>query len=502
VLESSPDCIKVLNSAGEITFINLNGICILEGESKDQFMGRPWVSMWESYNQPVVADAVAKAFRGEISEFIALSPTVKGTPKWWNVQVKPILAADGKVMSALATSRDITSDKNRELALKASEQKFRLLADSMPQFVWTGDAAGKMDYFDQSVFEYSGLTLTELQQDGWAKMVHLADAEANMLAWQHSIATGDDFRFEHRLKKFDGSFRWHLSRATPKRDDNGVIQMWVGTSTDIEDQKTFANELERLVHERTKELAESNFQLAKMNKELESFAYISSHDLQEPLRKIQTFANQILEKEAERLSEFGKDKFQRMQNAAMRMQTLIEDLLNYSRTTNSKKVFENTDLNHLLTEVKEELKEELAHKNAVIETDGLCNANIIPFQFRQLLYNLLRNSLKFAAAHRSSVIKIGSKQVPGAVLSHPELDKAQRYCHITVSDNGIGFEQAYSQKIFEVFQKLHTRKEYEGTGIGLAIVKKIVDNHHGVIEANGLAGEGARFDIYLPVSED
>ena len=278
--------------------------------------------------------------------------------------------------------------------------------------------------------------------------------------------------------------------------------MWVGTSTDIEDQKTFATELEQKVEDRTRELAHNNLELAKMNKELESFAYISSHDLQEPLRKIQTFANQILDKEAALLTPAGKDKFQRMQNAAKRMQTLIEDILNYSRTSNAKRVFKSSDLNLVLAEVKEDLKDELSQKNAIIESGQLCHANIITFQFRQLLYNLIRNALKFSAPGVRPLIKIESRFEQGKNLPHANLHTEQQYCHISVADNGIGFEQEYSEKIFEVFQRLHGRNEYEGTGIGLAIVKKIVENHNGIISAKGLPGEGARFDIFLPVPED
>jgi light-regulated signal transduction histidine kinase (bacteriophytochrome) len=221
--------------------------------------------------------------------------------------------------------------------------------------------------------------------------------------------------------------------------------------------------------------------------------------LQEPLRKIQTFASQILEKEFENLSNNGKDKFQRMQNAAQRMQTLINDLLSYSRTNVQERVFEKTDLSKIVDEVKEDLKEEIEQKNATIENCENCEANIIPFQFRQLLYNLVSNSLKFSNPEMPIIIKISSEIVKGAALENKKLEKDADYCHIKVSDNGIGFEQQYSSKIFEVFQRLHGKLDYTGTGIGLAIVKKIVDNHNGIITATGEKNKGATFDIYIPV---
>ena len=150
-----------------------------------------------------------------------------------------------------------------------------------------------------------------------------------------------------------------------------------------------------------------------MNKELESFAYVSSHDLQEPLRKIQTFASQISEKETENLSDSGRDKFKRMQNAANRMQTLIQDLLAYSRTNTQERKFEITDLNKIIEEVKADLKEELQQKHATIEIGEMCEIKVIPFQFRQLMYNLISNSLKFSNRDTHLHIKIKSEMAEG-----------------------------------------------------------------------------------------
>ncbi|WP_293894322.1 ATP-binding protein [Flavobacterium sp.] len=265
-------------------------------------------------------------------------------------------------------------------------------------------------------------------------------------------------------------------------------QYITGINLDITAQKSFSQELEHTVAERT-------IELEKMNKELQSFNYISSHDLQEPLRKIQTFSTQLLEKEKQNLTQSGKDKLDRMQNAACRMQTLINDLLAYSRTNVSDRKFENTDLNIILNEVKNDLEDELRLKNATIEVTELGKADIIPFQFRQMLHNLISNALKFSTPEKPPHIKIKSKIISAY---HPL--GGQKVCHISISDNGIGFEQHYSDKIFEVFQRLHGKEQYNGTGIGLAIVKKIVENHHGIITANGELNKGANFDIYIPTT--
>jgi len=414
------------------------------------------------------------------------------------VKGKVYFDKDNNPLKVLGTVRDITSERINTQKLEESEQKFRLLADSLPQHIWTADTEGNLNYFNKSVYDFSGFSKESLNREGWLAIVHPDDRNANINAWISSISTGKDFLFEHRFRKHDGTYRWQLSRAKPQLNEDGEIQMWVGSSTDIHDQKEFTNELERLVVERTNELAQHVKDLANMNKELQSFAYISSHDLQEPLRKIQTFSTLLLENEYENLTDDGKEHFKRMQNAAKRMQTLIADLLSYSRTSIAERKFEPTDLNKLIVEVKMDLKEELAFHHAIIESDELCTIKIIPFQFRQLLQNLISNSLKFSVKDREPHIIVTSEKGLGREFNLERLSPNINYCHIRVSDNGIGFESMYSERIFELFQRLHGKDKFRGTGIGLAIVKKIVENHNGYITAQGILNQGATFDIYLP----
>jgi light-regulated signal transduction histidine kinase (bacteriophytochrome) len=234
------------------------------------------------------------------------------------------------------------------------------------------------------------------------------------------------------------------------------------------------------------------------NKELDAFTYISSHDLQEPLRKIQTFANLILSSEYENLSENGRQKFKRILYSANRMRQLIHSLLAFSRTNITDRQFERVDLNVIIEDLRDALSENIQEKDAVIETELEGTVNVIPFQFTQLLQNLISNAIKFAMPDITPTIKIKSSIVSGAQLEYEKLSKNSNYCHIIVQDNGIGFDPKFSEKIFDVFQKLHDRDTYEGTGIGLAIVKKIVENHNGLIIATGEPSNGARFDIFIP----
>jgi signal transduction histidine kinase len=254
-------------------------------------------------------------------------------------------------------------------------------------------------------------------------------------------------------------------------------------------------------------LLQKNEEVAKMSKELESFAYISSHDLQEPLRKIKTFATYILEKEHAVLSDKGKDYMHKIHDSARRMQTLMQDLLSYFSANNSERKFEKIDLNKVVEEVKNDFKEIIHKKNATIEAHDLCEASIIPFQFHQMMYNLIGNSLKFSNPEKPPHIIIKSEVAKGSkfqnkkcALTSNRLSPEKDYCHLSIYDNGIGFEPQYKDRIFEVFQRLYRKNEYLGTGIGLSIVKKIVENHNGIITATGELNKGATFDIYIPAS--
>jgi len=283
---------------------------------------------------------------------------------------------------------------------------------------------------------------------------------------------------------------------------NGDERLILLAIEDITEKEAALKKIEEREHElknQADQIIEKNIELQKINKELEAFNYVSSHDLQEPLRKIQMFAGRILDKENQNLSEKGKEMFHRMQEASLRMETLIQDLLAFARTNTAERKFEIVNLNELIEELKFEFKEKIEEKNAIIEVSDLCDARLIRFQFRQLMHNLISNALKFSKPGVPPHIIIKNKIALGSELDNPKLFPDKKYCHITVTDNGIGFEKQYSEKIFEVFQKLHVKEEYPGTGIGLAIVKKIVENHTGFITAHSEISQGARFDIYIPV---
>ena len=418
---------------------------------------------------------------------------------WVRTQGKVFFDEENVPQRMLGTMMDITDRKESELALKTSEGKFRTLADSMPQFVWTADAQGSITYFNRSLLDYSGFGIEELERDGWLPLVHPDDIGGSVNSWITSVTEGTEYLFEHRLKRFDGEYRWYQCRAIPQYNVHGMIETWVGTSLDIHDSRLFIDQLETKVQERTQQLLVANNELVRTNMELAQFAYVASHDLQEPLRKIQTFATRILETENDNLSERGKDYFHRMQASSTRMQQLIVDLLAFSRANVAEKHLESADLNQLLQNVKEQLGDVIQAENAVVKSDTLPVREVIVYQFEQLFMNLIANALKFIGPERAPVIEIRSGEVPGAAIPLAGADAAGHYQYISFADNGIGFDPQYKDRIFQVFQRLHNRSAYEGTGIGLAICKKIVENHKGLIDAIGKPGIGSTFIIYLPV---
>lgn len=292
--------------------------------------------------------------------------------------------------------------------------------------------------------------------------------------------------FTYRIIRKDKKVRYF--RTTGRIVTNKLgDKILIGTNSDVTDEVLASLSLEQ-----------QYLDLEASNKELLAFNYVASHDLQEPLRKIQTFVSRLSDKEYENLSDNGKEFMARINSSVDRMRILIEDLLQYSRTTKTEKVFEDTDLNDLLENSKVELAQSIEEKNAKIQNQSLPELKIIPFQIQQLFTNLISNSLKYSKADVIPEIKISCKKVIAA--DEPQIPKnsKDKFYKITFKDNGIGFEQEYAEKIFVLFNRLHNKSEYAGTGIGLAICKKIVENHKGFIFATAKLNVGATFMIYLP----
>ena len=351
---------------------------------------------------------------------------------YFNFVYQPYLEADETISGVTVIAYEVTAavivkkalqaqreaEKKASKKIEDSERDLRQVLDSMPQKITNADTEGNVIYFNKKWLDDTGLEFEKLKGWGWEKVIHPDDAEMTKTKWTNSFKTGDVFDMECRILNKEGEYKWHLSRALPIKDENGKIKMWVGTNTEIHEQKEQKEALENAVAGRTNQLKQKNVELENAIKDLTAFTYISSHDLQEPLRKIQNFVALILNEDEQNLSDNGKGYFARMQETAKRMQMLIEDLLTYSRTGNSEKIFEKIELDILLDEVKKDFEEVIHQKKATIEVAGLGETTIIRFQFRQLLHNLVGNSLKFSRANPSPHITITGKIEKGSTLNN------------------------------------------------------------------------------------
>ncbi len=417
---------------------------------------------------------------------------------YFNYSFTPIKDAQGKTYAVMNTAADVTEINIARIKLEQSEKRFRGMADFMPQFVWTANKEGGLNYYNQAVYNYSGHTPETLATAGWLSIVHPDDRDDNIVRWTTAVQTGTEFNVEHRFKKHNGEFRWQQSKAVPIRDEDGSIQSWIGVSADIQEQKNFAERLEKMVGERTDLLKQAVLDLERSNSELSQFAYVASHDLQEPLRKIRTFLSRIQDEYKEKKS-VNPVYLDKIDLSAERMSNLIRDILEFSAAGKGSAVKEQTSLNNVLHAAINDLEIEIQTKAAKIEMDNLPDIFSVPAQMHQLFHNLLSNSLKFASAQRSLKIivraeKIKANQIATGLL----VATAANYYKIIFSDNGIGFDQQYATLIFTIFQRLHEKSLYEGTGIGLALCKKIMDNHNGFIQAEATPERGATFTLFFP----
>lgn len=403
---------------------------------------------------------------------------------------KVLYSADKVAQRFSGTLQDITQRYLSRQKLEESEARLSMIVDASELGTWELDVVTQQVFCSDKCLAILGQNSSNPTRAELLQNIHPEDLKIRELAFLHGLNSGQ-LRYEVRFIHPDGNIHWVENRGKLLYDEAGTPVKMIGTVRDITEQKSFAQELERKVLQRTAELE-------RMNAELKSFAYIASHDLQEPLRKIQTFISRIVEREADNLSPAGKDSFSRVQNAANRMQKLIEDLLTYSRTNTTERKFEEVEVEKMIEEVRGEMREDFIQSNGALDVEVNGTIKVVAFQFKQVLQNLISNSLKFSKPDVAPVIEIRGEVVSTVNIPFA-VSPETRFYHLFITDNGIGFEQQYSERIFELFQRLHGKDEYKGTGIGLAIVKKIVESHGGYIAAISTAGNGARFDIYIPV---
>ena len=401
-------------------------------------------------------------------------------------EVSTFRFSDGRVDKIIMLVNDITERKLKDKRIKD-------ILESLPQISWTANPDGHITFFSHGWHNYTNLSASSGLGDAWLSVIHPDDVSHVVRPWQESIRNGTSYQQASRLRRFDGEYRWHLTRAIPLYAPNRDILLWVGTSTDIHEQVLLTENLERKVRERTRTLEEKNA-------ELEQFAYVSSHDLQEPLRKIQTFAHLIRDEGADLSRENLVRYIDKIIATSSRMSKLIRDLLNFTKI-DQREEEQLLNLNDIIHHIQEDLEVVIHQSAAVVDAEILPIIKGRPLQIKQLFYNIINNSIKFQRPTIPPRISITSGQVHKETQAKfANLSAENDYHEIVIKDNGIGFDQKYANQIFTVFQRLHTRSAYEGTGIGLSIAKKVVTNHGGEIFAVSSPDQGAEFHIILPAT--
>lgn len=414
---------------------------------------------------------------------------------YFNFVAQPIKNTSGVVERILIHAIEVTEQVLTRQKIQDSEEQFKAFANNIQNLAWMADLDGWIYWYNRQWYDYTGTDLEEMQGWGWNKVHHPDHIDSVVKFVSKAWHKGETFELTFPLKGKDGQFRWFLTRAYAVKDDDGKVVRWIGTNTNIDEQKKAEAELKELnstleqkVCERTGELTAANKELARSNIELQDFAYVASHDLQEPLRKITAFAGLLESDYKDILPPDAVEYVRGLQRSSTRMRTLIDDLLTYSRVTTKAEPFKTVDLKIVVQDLLEDLQSRIDETKADIKIDRLSKVVGDPVQLRLLLQNLISNALKYKKEDVAPRIRIASKKVGDM-------------CIISVQDNGIGFDESYNDRIFTIFQRLHGRTKYEGTGIGLAICKKIVERHNGNITAQSQEGEGSTFIVSLPFKQ-
>ena len=392
------------------------------------------------------------------------------------------------LLSFNKTNIDIEALKEANDKLKLLNESFNTAEKTAGFGHWMVNLETNTYTFSDNLYRLMGVepNAFEPNLENTIKYFHPDDLEYVTKVHRESLINHQSTSIVFRFLTATNEVKYIMGVGSFTKDGNGDL-IKIGVNYDITNQ-----------YKKTLELEENNKELKYINTELESFNNIVSHDLQEPLRKIQMFISRLEEKEFDLLSQQGRDYFSKVRVAANRMQTLLIDLVDYSRTVKGDKVFVETDLNKIIAETLLDLSINVEEKNAVIQIGNLPTIKAIPFQIKQLFINLVSNSLNYSQETQIPKISITSEIITEEEASENKIINKEDYYKIVVADNGIGFKQEYAEKIFLLFKRLETDPKYSGTGLGLAICSRIVDNHNGFIWAKSQPNKGAKFSIFLP----
>jgi PAS domain S-box-containing protein len=483
LFEYAPDGIVIADSKSYYLDANVS-ICRMLGYTREELIGlnaTDIVTQTEQSQIEPALDAIkAKSDHHREWQFRRKDRTV------FPAEVIATMMPDGNLLGMI---RDISERKKMELALHDSEERFRTMANSMPQLAWIAHADGFIFWYNQRWYEYTGTTPQQMEGWGWQSVHDPKVLPKVMKNWTAAIATKEPFEMEFPLRAADGCFRAFLTRCYPLKDSEGNVVNWFGTNTDVEDLKQAEEKVHLLNTELEHRVTERTAQLEIANKDLEAFSYSVSHDLRAPLRAMGGFANILSKKFTDQIPLAAHEALQRIRENASRMGKLIDGLLAFGNLGRRSLDKRSEDPAAIARAVVEDFRAETTSRRVEIEVAEMPPCLGDRLLLYQVFTNLISNALKYSASRDPAIIKIGcEKQNQGDVYF--------------IRDNGAGFDMEYASKLFQVFQRLHTAAEFEGTGVGLALVHRIITRHGGRIWAEARVDQGATFYFTLEGSQN
>lgn len=511
VIYSAQAAVAVFRGPDLVTDIANDEFLRFVGRQREQMVGKP---LFES--MPEIIGQESEQLLKEVYEkgikthhFGRLVNVMRNgilTQNYYNVSYSPLYDGNGVIYGVLDMAIDVTETIKAQEALREAEASLRSAIELADLGTWSLDPITEKFTYSRRIKEWMGLDGEPEAMDDSLDTLHKADRERIRQEVYKAVNPESDgiFNAEFRIvNRINGIERILHAVGKTFFDDSGMPYLLTGTAQDITSVRKVQLALENQVKERTdalqranRELEDINLKLVNTNKELEQYAYVASHDLQEPLRKISMFSNLLKERDKENTHETTIDK---IVVASQRMSLLIKDLLEFSRLINPDTRFSPTNLADIIESVKHDFELLIDEKHAQVLTQSLPIIEAVPLQMNQLFYNLIGNALKFTASGVSPVVSIsGTVMEPDEVSIHIKNPAAVTYYKIAVTDNGIGIDEKYTKQIFEVFKRLHSRSEYSGSGIGLALCRRIADNHNGTIYIESALGQGTSFFVLLP----
>jgi PAS domain S-box-containing protein len=425
-------------------------------------------------------------------------------PFYFKYSFTPLFDASGEVYGVMNTAADVTDLNIAKQKLEHSEENFRNMIHQSPvAMCLMMGPLHQVEIVNDSMLEIWQRPRALAENRPVFEVLPDAQNQGLEAILDEVYRNGEVFRADERMVELMRNGKKETLYVNfvlePYLDGRGVVLGVLSITIDVTAQVLARQKIEEVVAERTRELADTNRDLQKSNAELAQFAYIASHDLQEPLRKIGTFAQMLESRLGQEIDEQSKSYLSKIYSSTSRMNALIRDVLAYSELVKENEVYSQVDLNQVVEGILMDYELMIEQKGATIRYDKLPVLEAIPLQMAQLFGNMVSNSLKFTRKQIPPVITISSSRLTSREKSQLHLDAALDYHRIRFADNGIGFKKEYADQIFKIFQRLHHKSDYEGTGIGLAMCKKIALNHQGDIDASGSSENGAVFDIFLPV---